>query len=383
MNLKKISKTPLCILLSLTFATVIFSTPTHASDYGNAEIPEILDLNVKIDLFGRTLRAESTIKIRRSTNALKYLSINYDTYLPDGVNNILKKPCATSHTNLNFTYITDGRSLVSSEKSGDWIVETFKGFSLKAPEPGDLSFCPAELIAKSVWIVDETGVQRMTRIEKICISGCKKIGIDSIWPGGGSKVDLVDHRTGKWSSAIVSPLWTASPTTAKCKEILSAKDNKYIGQIAVYEGCNQVIDFNSLNFDLTETKIQEGELFQQKMFENKKYFDNFVQTEFRDYNFKIQEVMKYSPKLYGSKIKPLDIEIKTYFNKFATSMSIGGATNPNLIEFKGKLAIVLGIIQKESKTKINEKMTITCVKGNVTKKVAGTKPKCPSGYVQK
>lgn len=370
-------------MISIALSIGIFSTPTHAVDYGNAEIPEILDLNVKIDLFGRTLRAESTIKIRRSTNALKYWGINYDTYLADGVNNILKKPCSTSHTNFNITGITDERSLVSSEKSGDWIVETFKSLSLKAPEPGDLSFCPAELIAKSVSIVDETGVQRMTQIEKICISGCKRIGIDSIWPGGGTKVDLVDHKTGKWSSAIVSPLWTASPTTAKCKQILSAKDNKYIGQIAVYEGCNQVIDFNSLNFDLTETKIQEGELFQQKMFENKKYFDNFLQTEFREYNFKIQEVMKYNAKLYSSKIKPLDIEIKTYINKFASSMSLGGATNPNLIELKGKLANVMGIIQKESMTKINEKITITCVKGNVTKKVAGLNPKCPSGYLKK
>jgi len=368
------------VIVSLTILGV-FSSPVHAVDYGNAEIPEILDLTLDTSFVGRALKAEATIKIRRNVNALQYLSILYDPYTSESSKDILKPPCASPWGSQRLTFILNKQNLISASSSGSWVIETYRSNYLFGPEPNNINFCPVELVTKLVMIVDETGVERSTQIEKMCISGCKKLGLESAWNLGGQKLDISDHKNGTWSNILSSKLWAASPATAKCKMLISAGENRYTS-MTVYESCNQNISFRNLDISLTEARISEGEASFNRMVEAKNYFDNFLQTEYRDYNLAVRNLMLANSKIYNSIVKPLDIEIKKYFNQFAPLMMNDGAASTNLLEFRKKLSKVMNLIQEDVKNRTKE-LTITCVKGKVSKKVIGVNPKCPSGYVKK
>lgn len=369
------------IAIVCVLSSGVFSNPIHAADYGNAEIPEILDLTLDTSFVGRALRAEATIKIRRNVNALQYLGIGYDAYVSESSKDILKPPCANSFGYQSLIFSLGKQNLISSSSSGSWVIETYKSSYSVRPEPSNINFCPVELVTREVAIVDETGVERSTRIEKICISGCKKLGLESAWNLGGQKLDISDHKNGTWSNILSSKLWAASPSTAKCKMLISAGENKYTS-MTVYEGCNQNISFRNLDISLTEAKISEGEASFNRMVEAKNYFDNFVQTEYRDYNLAVRNFAMANPKTFNSIVKPLDIEIKKYFNQFAPLMMRDGAASTNLVEFRKKLSNVMNLMQEYAKNR-NKELTITCAKGKVTKKVTGVNPKCPSGYVKK
>ena len=359
----------------------MFPCPGYAADYGNAEIPEIVDLTLDTSFIGRTLKAEATIKIRRNVNTLQYLSILYDPYVLESSKDILKPPCMSLLGSQRLIFSLNKQNLISTSSSSSWFIETYKSNYLFAPEPNNTNFCPVDLIARSVNIVDETGWERATTVEKMCISGCKKLGLESAWNLGGQKLELSDHKNGIWSNILSSKLWVASPATAKCKMLISAGENRYTS-MAIFEGCNQNISFRNLDISLTETKILEGEASFNRMVEAKKYFDNFIQTEYRDYNLAVRNIMLSNPKMYNSTVKLLDIEIKKYLNQFAPIMMTDGAASTNLVEFRKKLAKVMNLIQEESKNK-NKESTITCSKGNVIKKVTGANPKCPTGFIKK
>jgi hypothetical protein len=370
------------ILLALL--PTISAQTSSAAVYSNAEIPEIMEISVNIGFFGRALKAESKIKVKRNVNSLQFWSVNYVGFLSDEGKNILKEPCSDIIKNLGFAFQANSNTLVSSQKVSDWYIETFESTSFIGPNPSNINFCPGEIYAKSIYLTDETGSQRATQIEKICIAGCKKLGIESLWSTTGGPVrDQFDQKSGTWTPIIISPLWNASSSTAKCKQIISANENKYIGPIAVYEGCNQNINFNSLNFQLTDASIKEAEQNFNKQIENQKYFEKFLQSEYKEFRFSTQKFAKEQPVTYKLKVKPLVNEINEYFEKNRIEMSFGGESNQYLIGLKQRITKILLILQKESKSTAGNPKSITCVKGKLTKTITGSNPKCPSGFTKK
>lgn len=374
----------LCISSCLALLVSLNAQSSNAAVYSNAEIPEIMELSVNFSFFGKALKAESKIKIKRNVNRLQSWHINYISFLSDESKNILKEPCADTTRNIGFGFQANDKTLVTTQKIGDWYIETFNSNSLIAPYPSSINFCPAEIFASAITLTDETGSQRETQIVKICVEDCKKLGLESIWSTiEGPVRDLADQKNGKWNPIVISPLWNASPATAKCKQIISASENKYTGPTAVYEGCNQNIDFKVLNFNLTESILKEAEQNFNRQMENRKYFDIFLQTEFREYRSSLQNFAKEQRTIYNTKVKPLATEVDKFFETHQAEMAFGGQTNTYFIELKSRMAKVLSMMQKDSKSSSSKIQSVTCLKGNLVKVVKGVNPKCPAGFKKK
>jgi len=151
----------------------------------------------------------------------------------------------------------------------------------------------------------------------------------------------------------------------------------------VYEGCNQNIDFKVLNFNLTESILKEAEQNFNRQMENRKYFDIFLQTEFREYRSSLQNFAKEQRTIYNTKVKPLATEVDKFFETHQAEMAFGGQTNTYFIELKSRMAKVLSMMQKDSKSSSSKIQSVTCLKGNLVKVVKGVNPKCPAGFKKK
>ena len=93
----------------------------------------------------------------------------------------------------------------------------------------------------------------------------------------------------------------------------------------------------------------------------------------------------------NSKQRKNDVEAELIAKVLAERQAKSDAVARAAAELKAKQEAEEAIVAAEQKTKqeaeakaaATKKITITCVKGKLTKKITAIKPKCPSGYKAK
>ena len=359
MSLAKVRR----IVLAAIFITLFPAASVEAAefDYSDTSLPSIKSVSIAVKPLAKDLiEVSMEIYAKRKKNQIAAITFGFQSDLP--YKTALEKPydCAfiseISQANNSSGQIIDpktGRplSFISETIDGSDYIEHHK-MSWTAKAPFGKMFCIAPIVLTDV---------------RISLSSNR-----NIWFFDGRRTSI--SKKGVWYA--YSEIWYNFPETNPCDKTKS--NGNY------YEGCGvgnaSLATSPLLESDLNDAELKKVSALQEVQKKNDLIIENYERRKSDLFN----KIDTYS-KAFPAATQPLN-SFKALTASAEKSWIENGKSIENVENLLKNIALfesqIADLISKQ-KPSVQNKVTITCVKGKNIKKVTAVKPICPAGYKKK